>query len=928
MQKTLYSVLETSLVIDVGSSTDSSGLNNLILPVSKCILQGDTVSGFDKELDCLKYIEVLLHKNIGLCEVNLTFSGSKLSRRPRGQSSHSARSSTIENDEHTRMLLYRSQYYTNLLEHETHCLRVVESRIQSVLANDRSPVFPSPDIASPLLGEVLMSFKTMSNFAYKAIKFKRTAEEPDQYVASDVLRELLVEHPQSSSLHAVVEDCLSEWKKHVRFQEVRLRVLEECHDWLELEAAERRKNLLTSPCQTSQLAPLIRILEDPLGEVNQELQRVQKNFEISLKHSLQKKAHATVINALNITAAEFQRLGSVLCKKMPHLDTEVALQAIEEVFFPGVYVNIFHVIKTYVSHRDDIVLRNNARQFSFVSQTHMNIAEDFQSRATMPFFDAICVLRTMPLLVSPLRKIGTVQDASSLLHKEMIQNAIAYKPERSADAILLGGDDFVPAFIYCLLMADIPSLASELAFINCFLHPAVCTTEMGYYCTTLELAIEFIKDLSIDKLNFLPSPTSHVFIDGTQAPVDNLEETDLNASMVALERTLSHRTISNRSLSNMQAEDEVTVRNYILPQLKHFNFWSSNTEGLLKLVQPSTEVVGYDCYLVEEWVRNTQRPLKWVFLRSDKPDASARVMVISTSTLCSTAQQFFVDSVLWRPHDVGVESVVVSTTCGISGHLLTCHSIDNLFLANQSASVSAPMRCTTDQILSAANQRTNRSSGANPSQRSSGAIGLKLVPIRNGLEADKYVERIGFILSLQSFGFPMSSTGAQLWSALFGDQSCLFRESTPFDSVTDTAKIHIEYAFPKRSEAYESCAISIMHSAVTELQCMMTFLHYRLRDIPPTGYMDVTTVAEVRNFLKDVCGIPETPLLEALSRGRQTCRDIASELSSFGFACRFPMTLAEATRAVSSFQKSFKLHVDGYAGIETRKMIQMVKKHS
>ena len=55
-------------------------------------------------------------------------------------------------------------------------------------------------------------------------------------------------------------------------------------------------------------------------------------------------------------------------------------------------------------------------------------------------------------------------------------------------------------FIYTVLKTNLPSLKANIRYINTFLRNELLKGTKGYYLSTLEAAIEYIEDLTDEKL--------------------------------------------------------------------------------------------------------------------------------------------------------------------------------------------------------------------------------------------------------------------------------------------------------------------------------------------------------------------------------------------------------------------------------------------
>eukprot|EP00163_Fabomonas_tropica_P000798 TRINITY_DN1057_c0_g1_i4.p1 TRINITY_DN1057_c0_g1~~TRINITY_DN1057_c0_g1_i4.p1 ORF type:complete len:928 (-),score=182.81 TRINITY_DN1057_c0_g1_i4:44-2491(-) len=178
---------------------------------------------------------------------------------------------------------------------------------------------------------------------------------------------------------------------------------------------------------------------------------------------------------------------------------------------------------------------------------------------------------------------------------------------------VLGGDDFLPIWIYVVLHANAHEQASTIAFIREYANPALMQTELGYYFSSLELAVEFIKALSPEKLNnaspFLDSP----FLVFERERCKRWAAVDRHIDMI---------------------DDHVTLK-------------------------------GYRMFVVEEWIGDRSKFSHVIITVSDNPEDVIHAAAMKANEVTTSTQQHFLESVFYRPPP-GQRMRAVETEQGIA----------------------------------------------------------------------------------------------------------------------------------------------------------------------------------------------------------------------------------------------------------------------
>ena len=65
---------------------------------------------------------------------------------------------------------------------------------------------------------------------------------------------------------------------------------------------------------------------------------------------------------------------------------------------------------------------------------------------------------------------------------------------------MLGGDDFLPIFVYVVVQAGIPDLRYLQTVLSALCDPDKRLSETGYYVATFEAAVEHIRELPLARV--------------------------------------------------------------------------------------------------------------------------------------------------------------------------------------------------------------------------------------------------------------------------------------------------------------------------------------------------------------------------------------------------------------------------------------------
>ena len=83
--------------------------------------------------------------------------------------------------------------------------------------------------------------------------------------------------------------------------------------------------------------------------------------------------------------------------------------------------------------------------------------------------------------------------------KQGLLECMAAQPPPPGQGRHLGADELFPVFVYAVLKANPPKLASTLAYVQRFRSPMALKSEAGCYFTHLQAAVSFLESLAIER---------------------------------------------------------------------------------------------------------------------------------------------------------------------------------------------------------------------------------------------------------------------------------------------------------------------------------------------------------------------------------------------------------------------------------------------
>jgi len=161
---------------------------------------------------------------------------------------------------------------------------------------------------------------------------------------------------------------------------------------------------------------------------------------------------------------------------------------LEQLIMPQIYKQAFGLVEI---PEEDALLHSKCNEYAHVSQFEMNISEGFQSPEKNPFSDAITKLRTISVCLTPGKQLYSILNAAQSVYETLQE----YHPH-----VTIGGDAFMDIWLFVVLKANVRKISSIINFIREYANLSFLQGELGYYFSTLELAVAFIRELTPEKM--------------------------------------------------------------------------------------------------------------------------------------------------------------------------------------------------------------------------------------------------------------------------------------------------------------------------------------------------------------------------------------------------------------------------------------------
>lgn len=144
---------------------------------------------------------------------------------------------------------------------------------------------------------------------------------------------------------------------------------------------------------------------------------------------------------------------------------------------------------------------NKKNGFGNLTKTYEFLEDETQKikvklKEKRPFEKAIKNLRRITQNPSPLHKLKTILQTSEYLFQEIRDFYCEFNMHLNEG---LGGDELLGLFVYIVAQARVPDLLSHCATIKAFLTSNLTSSISGYYLVTIQVALDYILSMKIDK---------------------------------------------------------------------------------------------------------------------------------------------------------------------------------------------------------------------------------------------------------------------------------------------------------------------------------------------------------------------------------------------------------------------------------------------
>eukprot|EP00116_Pleurobrachia_bachei_P001646 sb/3461908/ len=166
------------------------------------------------------------------------------------------------------------------------------------------------------------------------------------------------------------------------------------------------------------------------------------------------------------------------------VDQRTVFAALEQKIVPRIYREALDTVTKEVEDRETW---DKCRRLRGYTQGQIGIPEEFISDSPLPFISIISRLKSLVLSTTPTKIMRAICFAAEDIHR--------YLTTQSANGGAMGADAFLPIWVFCIIRANIPNLATLVNFLKGYLNPELRYCEIGYYVTCLEGACVYIQSL-------------------------------------------------------------------------------------------------------------------------------------------------------------------------------------------------------------------------------------------------------------------------------------------------------------------------------------------------------------------------------------------------------------------------------------------------
>ena len=156
---------------------------------------------------------------------------------------------------------------------------------------------------------------------------------------------------------------------------------------------------------------------------------------------------------------------------------------------------------------------------------------------------AVAWLQAVPRFAAPCDKLNCMLNSCSVVSKLLSHS---YSSEggtiRTAKGAQVGADDFLPSLIYVILQAAVPSMYSDLQYVQAYRDKTQLLSENGYYFTNITSACNFVASATPQQLRL------------RQEQVQQATQAALHAMQATAERLNKHAASSSDTDCVLQSQ--------------------------------------------------------------------------------------------------------------------------------------------------------------------------------------------------------------------------------------------------------------------------------------------------------------------------------------------------------------------------------------
>ena len=178
-----------------------------------------------------------------------------------------------------------------------------------------------------------------------------------------------------------------------------------------------------------------------------------------------------------------------------HAALEIADQ-LEKLVMQRLYAEAFPHADPILAEQDGVLARRIRHLASFVRCVHLDVREE-GAEYSAAWNAAAAQLARIDEFRAPRDKLVCIVNACNIVNGLLGVS----RSEAHAGARSVGADDFLPALIYALLLANPPRLHANLAYIEAFRRRGGLALKAGYFLTALRSAADFVTTLTHRELS-------------------------------------------------------------------------------------------------------------------------------------------------------------------------------------------------------------------------------------------------------------------------------------------------------------------------------------------------------------------------------------------------------------------------------------------